>query len=153
MEWTTHFLSGLVAGYVVSGDWKGAAVGGIAGVIPDLDEHRSKFGKMLFPISFAINKSFGHRTFTHSLLFVVIVGVVLMLFFEPYVWLSSSAGILAHIVGDMVTGRVKFLYPWKKSIGIKVSRLNYQIIDKITAIGLLALVVYIGHQYISLNHI
>src|SRR5699024_11487010 len=88
-------------------------------------------------LSFTINKSFGYRTLTHSLLFVVIVGFVLMLFFDQYVWLSACAGILAHIVGDMLTGRVKFLYPFKKSIGIEVSRLNYKIIDKVTAIGLL----------------
>ena len=32
MEWSTHFLSGVVAGYSVSGgDWRGAVVGGIAG--------------------------------------------------------------------------------------------------------------------------
>lgn len=151
MEWTTHFLSGVVAGYAVSGgDWRGGAIGGIAGVIPDLDEHKSKFGKIFFPLSFAINKTFGHRTFTHSLLFVVLVGLILMLFFEPYVWLAASSGVLAHIIGDMLTGKVKFFYPFHKSIGINVSRIGFTIIDKTTAIILVIIIFLYGYQYVTI---
>lgn len=141
MEWTTHMLSGIVAGYAVSGgDWKGAVIGGVAGVIPDLDEHKSKFGKVFFPISYVINKSFGHRTLTHSLLFAVTIGIFLMPFFESYIWLSVTSGILAHIVGDMLTGKVKFLYPSKRSIGISVSLLTFKFIDKVTAVILLIII-------------
>jgi len=138
MEWTTHMLSGIVAGYTISGgDWKGAVVGGAAGVIPDLDEHKSKFGKVFFPVSYLINKTFGHRTITHSLLFVISTGVILMSFFDYWVWLPASAGILAHIIGDMITGKVKLLFPLKKSIGIPVSPFVFKVIDKITAALLL----------------
>ncbi len=141
MEWTTHMLSGIVAGYAVSGgDWRGAVIGGVAGVIPDLDEHKSKFGKVFFPISYVINKSFGHRTLTHSLLFAVTIGIFLMPFFELYIWLSVTSGILAHIAGDMLTGKVKFLYPCKRSIGISVSPLTFKFIDKVTAVILLIII-------------
>jgi len=149
MEWTTHLLSGLVAGYTITGgDWRGAVVGGAAGVIPDLDEHKSKFGKIFFPISFVVNKTFGHRTLTHSLLFAIGVGIILMLFFESWIWLSAIAGILAHIVGDMLTGKVKFLYPLDKAIGISVSPLSFKLIDKTTAVILLILIAMEGHKYL-----
>lgn len=141
MEWTTHMLSGIVAGYTVTGgDLRGALVGGITGVIPDLDEHRSKFGKIFFPISYPINKIFGHRTITHSLLFVVMVGIILMPFFDSWLWLSASIGILAHIIGDMLTGKVKLLYPCKRSIGIAVSPFGFKIIDRTVAILLIAII-------------
>src|SRR5699024_175188 len=130
MEWSTHFLSGVVAGYAVSGgDWRGEVVGGIAGVVPDLDEHKSRFGKVFFPISFIINKIFGHRTLTHSLLFAVGIGFILSMFFDSYIWQSATFGILAHIAGDMLTGKVQLLNPSKMAIGIgvgdrKSTRLN-----------------------------
>lgn len=136
LEWTTHMLSGIVAGYIATGgDWKGGVVGGVAGLIPDLDEHRSRFGKLIFPLSFFINKTVGHRTLTHSLLFVVGIGLILMPFFNSWVWLATIAGILAHIAGDMLTGRVAFFYPSNKSIGITVGPLGFKLIDR--SIGML----------------
>lgn len=135
MEWITHCLSGLAAGYTVTGgDWKGALVGGVASVIPDLDEHRSKFGKLFYPVSFTLNKTVGHRTFTHSLLFVVLAGIILFPFFDWWVVTSTVTGIMAHIVGDMLTGKVRVLYPAKKNLGLHVSRYMFTIIDKSTAI-------------------
>ncbi|GAB3051222.1 metal-dependent hydrolase [Virgibacillus ainsalahensis] len=147
MEWTTHCLSGMVAGYVITGgDWRAALVGGIAGVIPDLDEHKSKFGKILFPISFMINKTFGHRTITHSLLFVLLAGILLYPFTEWWVWLAASTGILSHITGDMLTGKVRFFYPAKKAVGITASPVMFKVIDRLTAVVLL---VYIGVEMIN----
>jgi len=142
MEWTTHCLSGVVAGYMATGgDWKGAVVGGIAGVIPDLDEPKSKFGKVLFPISIPINKIFGHRTFTHSLLFAVLLGAVLMPFTESWVWLSSTVGIIAHAIGDMLTGTVRFLYPSKIPVGIRIPHSQFKLVDMI-ARGVLILCLF-----------
>src|SRR5699024_7452455 len=151
MEWTTHALSGIVAGYAVSGgDWKGAVVGGIAGVIPDLDEHKSKFGKLFFPVSYIINKIFGHRTLTHSLLFVVIIGSDLMLFFDSWVWLSASVGILVHFAGDMLTGKVKFLYPYQKSIGLSVGQFTFVLMDRGTRTLLALIVLYKCYGYLKI---
>lgn len=131
MEWSTHMLSGVLAGYVITGgDWRGALVGGVAGIIPDLDEPKSKFGKMLLPISIPINKTFGHRTFTHSLLFALLISSIFMFLFEVWIGLAILGGVLSHIGGDMLTGKVKFLYPSKKSIGITIKPKNFKLIDK-----------------------
>jgi len=148
LEWTTHMLSGIVAGYTVTGgDWKGGVVGGVAGLIPDLDEHRSRIGKLVFPLSFIINKTVGHRTLTHSLLFVVGIGLILMPFFDSWVWLATIAGILAHIAGDMLTGRVALLYPSNKSIGISISPLGFKLIDRLTAMLLIAMITFEGYTF------
>ena len=138
MEWSTHALSGMVAGYTISGgDWKGIIVGGIAAVIPDLDGPKSKFGKLFFFISIPINSIFGHRTFTHSLLFAFIAGIFSHLFLGPRIALAMVAGILAHILGDMMTGKVKFFYPSAKSVGITVRSFTFLFIDRIARIVLI----------------
>lgn len=144
MEWSTHALSGVVAGYTVTGgDWKGAAVGGIAGVIPDLDEHKSKFGKILFPISYPINKIFGHRTLTHSLLFTVLMGAVFYFLIGKWFSVALMSGIIAHILGDLVTGKVKLFYPLNSSIGIEIPHYSFTIIDRIVRIGLFVWIISI----------
>src|SRR5699024_5315129 len=110
------------------------------GVIPDLDEPKSKFGKVLFPISIPLNKIFGHRTFTHSLLFAVMLGAILLPFTDSWIWLASSVGIIAHAVGDMLTGTVQFLYPLKKPIGIRHSQ--FKLIDMIARIALIVCIFF-----------
>ena len=135
MEWTTHALSGLTVGYLVTGDWRGAVVGTVASVIPDLDEPKSKFGKPLFFISMPINLLIGHRTFTHSLLFALLIGVMVYPF-SPFLSLATMTGIAAHILGDILTGRVQLLYPLKNKVGIKVSRFSYVAIDIFTRLAL-----------------
>lgn len=136
LEWKTHFLSGAVAGYFVTGDWKGIAVGSVAAVISDLDEPKSKFGRVFFLLSMPIHHIFGHRTFTHSLLFAVLVGIILSIFTNSLVAIAGMVGVLAHILGDMITGKVQLFYPYKKWIGLRISRLNYLLIDRVTRITL-----------------
>jgi len=131
----------MVAGYVVTGgDWKGAVVGGIAGVLPDLDEPKSKFGKLFFFIAIPLHSIFGHRTFTHSLLFSLLAGIFIYLFTECWVALSVNAGILAHIAGDMLTGKVKLFYPSTKSIGVAIPSFSFTLIDRITRLVLISLI-------------
>lgn len=146
MEWQTHMLSGVVAGYAVTGgDWRGAIIGGIAGVVSDLDEPKSKFGKYLFFISIPVNKIFGHRTFTHSLLFTLIAGSILFPFFGLWVSLAAMSGILAHIAGDMFTGKVNFFYPFKRSVGFGIPFSLFVPIDRVARYVLFVL--FLGHLY------
>lgn len=61
---------------------KGAVYAGavIGGLLPDIDTPKSKIGKALKPLSVIINKSIGHRTFFHSLLFTALIGVFVSIF-------------------------------------------------------------------------
>lgn len=145
MEWSTHMLSGVVAGYAITGgDYKGAILGGIAGIVPDLDEPKSKFGKVFFPVSYPLNSLVGHRTFTHSLLFIVMLGAIFSVFTEMWIALAVMSGVLAHILGDMLTGTVRFLYPLNTKIGIRINFAYFKLIDRVTRLALIALIVFFG---------
>lgn len=145
MEWSTHLLSGVVAGYYITGgDYKGAIVGGVASIVPDLDEPKSKFGKVFFPISYPLNALVGHRTLTHSLLFVGIVAVIASVFTEHWIVLSIISGLIAHVLGDMLTGTVKLFYPSQKSIGFKINFIYFKLIDRITRLSLYGLLIVMG---------
>lgn len=152
MEWQTHMLSGVLAGYTITGgDWKGAVIGGIAGIVPDLDEPKSRFGKLFFFISIPLGMLFEHRTFTHSLLFVLLACGISYPFFELNVTLAILAGLLAHILGDMLTGKVKLFYPSKKGIGIPIPISLFVLIDRLTRYALLILFIWLVIKNVMIN--
>ena len=154
MEWSTHMLSGVVAGYLVTGgDLKGALVGGVAGVISDLDEPKSKFGKILLPISLPLNQIFGHRTFTHSLLFAGLLGAVFYFLTNKTLALAVVAGVLAHIVGDMLTGKVKLFYPLKASVGIGIPHSLFTLMDRLARVLLIVFIVKIVYDDYIAEHL
>lgn len=145
MESQTHMLSGVAAGYMISGgDWKGGVIGGIAGIIPDLDEPKLKFGKILIPVSLPLGQLVGHRTLTHSFPFAVAVGLFLTLPEDLNAGLAATAGVLAHAAGDMLTGRVKLFYPLNLSVGIKVSRFIFIVNDRICRAIMILTLLFFG---------
>jgi inner membrane protein len=56
------------------------AAGTAGSLLSDICHGGSKIGRKFPILSKVINVLFGHRTFTHSLLFLVIVGVLLSMF-------------------------------------------------------------------------
>lgn len=92
----------------------------LGSLLPDLDTPKSKLGRKFWPISFIISLFVKHRTATHSLLFVAVVGAVSGILFATFSssWffiLAITVGTSSHIVGDWLTKRgVPFLYPFKK---------------------------------------
>jgi len=143
VEGKTHFLTGAFAGYLVTHDWKGTLVGGIAGLLPDIDEPRSMIGRPFFFLSTPLNMAVGHRTLTHSLLAVLAVWLVLLPFSREMA-MAAVAGIAAHIIGDMVTGKVQVLWPVPMSIGVSVPRIGYLLIDRVIRYGLLLYILWFG---------
>lgn len=105
-------------------------------MISDIDEPRSHIGRPFFFLAIPINKIFGHRTLTHSLLFTIALGLILWTFMPHSYVYAIVAGVIAHIVGDMVTGKVKLFYPLPVSVGITVPQAGYLLIDRVTRIGL-----------------
>jgi inner membrane protein len=60
---------------ILSSPWALATV--VAGsILPDVDNTKSLAGKLLYPIARWTNRKFGHRTLTHSVLFLVCLSVV-----------------------------------------------------------------------------
>ena len=79
MRAATHLAFAGLTGVVASGFGAEPGVAGAAALaagslLPDLDTQHSGFGRMVKPLSGRLERRFGHRTITHSLLGLVIVG-------------------------------------------------------------------------------
>ena len=91
--------------------------GGIIGaLLPDIDEKQSYIGRKLKIISSIISSIFGHRTFTHYLIFPVLIFLCGFYFLEGALKTfvtGLAVGVLLHDLGDMLTkgGIVGFFWP------------------------------------------
>jgi inner membrane protein len=88
-------------------------------ILPDVDTTKSIIGKIFYPVSWLIDRKLGHRTFTHSLLFLVLIWAIFYLLFRfdviPNTDLLKIAifATLSHFVFDMITvSGVPLLYPF-----------------------------------------
>lgn len=141
MNAKTHFLSGIVAGYLVEPTWKGALIGGLAALVPDIDEPRSFIGRLVPFLSIPLGSLVSHRTLTHSLLFVFASGAMLMPV-DRDITLAWVAGLIAHILGDMLTGRVQLFWPLHVWVGLSIPRIAFNLIDRIAFLALSALILW-----------
>lgn len=78
--------------------------GNVGALIPDICHGGSKIGRQLPILSKIINLIFGHRSFTHSLLFLVII-TFLMNTFLSYETVTAGliVGMVSHYILDMGT--------------------------------------------------
>ena len=94
----------------------------ISSLLPDICHAQSRIGRRFKFISIIIRLLFGHRTFTHSILFVSIIAALLYMIQTPnYYLITIICGLLSHVILDMLTPRVdKLLYPIPISIKFPV---------------------------------
>ena len=83
----------------------------LGSLFPDIDTPHSFIGRRLLPISYIINKVFGHRGLFHSIIFYTIIFMILPLL-NPHlisrtlyglILMFSYIGIISHVVMDKVT--------------------------------------------------
>ena len=91
-------------------------------LLPDIDTTKTVIGKSFYPIAKIINRKFGHRTITHSLLFILFVLAIFKaldyfnLLADPDYTMIAVFAVLSHIVLDMFTlSGVPFLYPFLRN--------------------------------------
>lgn len=144
----THVIAGAIAGYSVYPHFTGIFVGGLGGLLPDIDEPGSLLGRRLPFISYPLNGIFGHRTVTHSLAFVIAITLLVMPF-SYHLALALGMGLLSHLIGDMITGKIKLLWPLDVGIGIAIPRMTYSLIDGITRLCLVLWVGWYGYHHTS----
>ncbi|KAA1037642.1 metal-dependent hydrolase [Macrococcus equipercicus] len=86
---------------------------GVFSLVPDICHSGSKIGREFKLLSRLINFFFGHRTLTHSLLFMAIIAVLMTLSnIELTYIICAMLGIASHILLDMMTPRgVALLFP------------------------------------------
>ena len=85
----------------------GWALAAGASLLPDIDLPTSKFGRVLFWISTRLERQFGHRTITHSLLALAVVAMLAgPLYLVNPAWFGAIVGgYWSHIWIDMVNLR------------------------------------------------
>ena len=98
---------------------------GFGVLLPDIDEPNSYIGRRFKFISIPL-KIFGikHRTFTHYLIFPLIVFLISLFLSRIYqlIGFGLTLGILMHDIGDMLTkGGIKgFFYPFLREKTIRI---------------------------------
>lgn len=108
MTGKTHLGSGILASLFLCNDIASGIVLCVGSLLPDIDHQNSLFGKYI-PL---INRLFKHRGFTHSLIFVILCGLL-------NIWLCI--GVIVHILFDMLTRNgVEFFYPYRMKIRIPI---------------------------------
>ena len=90
-------------------------------LIPDIDHTKSLIGKLFYPIAKWLSINYGHRTITHSLIFITgitIISVFIEKIFGNNLEISLIIffGILSHLILDMITLQgIPLFYPFKKN--------------------------------------
>lgn len=100
-------------------------------LLPDICHTGSKVGRKFFPISLIIRLFFGHRTLTHSLIFIAMTAVVLTLLNIQLTYIICAClGIISHILLDMMTPRgVALFFPLELKITMPMTVKTGGVID------------------------
>ena len=119
MRGATHLafagLTGVIAsGFGASLDVAGGAALAVGALLPDIDTTTSDLGKFVKPVSRVLERRFGHRTLTHSLLGMAALALATswLLLIYPGTWAWLLLGVASHLILDTcnVVG-VPFLWP------------------------------------------
>jgi len=85
-------------------DWIGWLLVAVASLGPDVDLPTSKIGRLLFWLSVPLERRFGHRTMTHSVVGLLTVAMVAspLWFIRPLYFWCMMSGYWSHIWIDML---------------------------------------------------
>ena len=92
-----------------------------AAILPDIDHTKSVIGKLFYPLAKWINRHYGHRTITHTLLFLIIGTLVVGIIQNNFTTDNSYTKIFAiaftsHLVLDMMTVQgVPLFFPFLRN--------------------------------------
>jgi inner membrane protein len=102
-------------------------------VLPDIDTTKSAIGKICYPVSWLLYRKFGHRTITHSFLFLFFIWALFYALFRfeviPNTDLVKIAvfSTIGHFVFDMITvSAIPLFYPFYKSRCVVPANPNYR---------------------------
>lgn len=151
MEGRTHIIGGVAAGLGLAtvSQFDPVLVTGAAAlgaIVPDICHTGSKIGRKLPLLSKTVSMIFGHRTFTHSLLFL---GLAAWLMLWLPIHLAIVAGILvgmaSHLILDAVTKNgIKLFYPLPITFRIPLYIRTGGAVEQFVAVGLIVLCIYWG---------
>ncbi|MFC9539754.1 metal-dependent hydrolase [Lysinibacillus sp. NPDC056959] len=153
MQGNTHIIGGITASLAfaqISNDNPLVLVGAgvIGALLPDICHGGSKIGRKLPIISKIVNTMFGHRSFTHSLLCLFLVGMLLHTFI-PYkaISLGILLGMASHILLDMGTKKgVKLFFPVSISVRLPLTTKTGSKAEKVVFMLLTMLSVFFSYE-------
>ncbi|RSL33303.1 metal-dependent hydrolase [Salibacterium salarium] len=97
----------------------------IGGLLPDICQPNSWMGRRIAPLSKIISKVFGHRTITHSILFVLFLYLIsgsIQGVWGTAIQFGITTGAGSHLILDMLTPRgISLLYPANYKIKFPVT--------------------------------
>ena len=155
----THALCAVLLAAALGFSPLEAGIAAVFSLLPDADLPYSYIGRVFGPIALAVNRKYGHRTVTHSLLSLGLVSAAaLILYFLGIIRLSFAEAVIvgygSHIVLDLLnpTG-IPLLWPkdlWFILLGgrIVVGELMEQVIFWLLLIGSL---LYFGAECTGLT--
>lgn len=156
MQGNTHIVGGITASLAFaqfSNDNPLVLVGAgvIGALLPDICHRGSKIGRTFPIIAKLVNTVFGHRSFTHSLLFLLLVMLILHTLI-PYRAISIGVivGMASHIVLDMCTKKgVKLFFPASVSICFPLTTKTGSKVEGIVLMLLSMLSIYLSYELIA----
>lgn len=128
MTGKTHIIGGIAAGLAFAQITNYEPVillgaGAVGAVIPDICHGGSKIGRAFPLASKIINGLFGHRTFTHSLVFLLMAAYLFQTFL-PNAALAAGllVGMGSHLLLDMATKNgIKLFFPFNFTVRFPVT--------------------------------
>ncbi|MBO0481521.1 metal-dependent hydrolase [Candidatus Enterococcus courvalinii] len=130
----------------------------LGALLPDIDEPESFIGRRTRGLSDLLKIVFGHRGITHSLVFIVFVGLLIIPtaskigFVSFGIWFT--VGVFLHIFEDSFSnGGVNWLLPIsEKTYHLPIYSTGSLIEFMIGMVALVWLVIGFKHQYFELKH-
>lgn len=156
MTGKTHMIGGIAASlayaHIVQENpilMVGAGI--IGALLPDICHGGSKIGRRLPILSKVINGLFGHRTFTHSLLFLSIIIFILNTFLPNETFKAGIVvGIISHYLLDMGTKNgIQLFFPFKLTVRFPLTTKTGGKVEAIVASLLTLISFYFSFQLLS----
>ncbi len=119
----THIVGGVAASLAIAQVahldpliMTGAGI--VGALLPDICHGGSLIGRKMPVLSKVINTLFGHRSFTHSILFLLLIAYLLNTFVSiEALRVGFLVGMISHYILDMATKNgVKLLFPVKITV-------------------------------------
>ncbi len=155
MTGKTHLIGGIAATTVITSFTNYDPVifiasGAVGGLIPDICHGGSKIGRKFPLLSNIVNMIFGHRTITHSLLFLIGIGVVLSMFTSNSTLIAGLIiGIASHLLLDAATKRgIKLLYPVNFTVRFPFTIKTGGTLENIVLLLLTLVTIYYGKDIV-----
>lgn len=153
MTGKTHITGGIAASLafaqIANYDPVVLLISGVAGaILPDICHGGSKIGRTFPLLSKVVNKLFGHRTFTHSLLFLVLIAILFNSFTaNEAITAGLLVGMASHYVLDMATKNgIKLFFPLKVTVRFPITTTTGGTVEYFVFAALSVLVVYFGYD-------